>query len=284
MSNKLSLAIGLMLLAFLSMQCNEDLCEFINCQNGGNCIEESCECATGYTGKFCEERLYLLKTITYNEQTTQNFTYDEMNRIIERNQFFNNNTRVETKYTYLEDTIKVRLIDLLGQDTVYHFLIDQSEFRMDHVYVDNFSNYLTRKYFNIDSNCGYFNAEFYRGSNSFTPGSLSSYQQMDYFGNCSLIIKSYRAENDTLISSRELIMDGSNSIYQSAENRVVDFNLPYVTNKKNIQKDTRFKSNGEINLNGSYESSFITNEDDYPLSETRTFLTGEVWEITYEYY
>lgn len=282
--NKISIALVLILIALFSTQCQEDLCEFINCQNGGNCVEESCECATGYTGKFCEENLHLLKTITFNETSVQNFEYDEMNRIVRRTFGSNSSISTEVKYNYLNDTIQFRFVYILDQDTVYHYLIDQSDFRMDYVVVDQFLNHRTKKYSNIDPNCGYFFGETYGGSSSFTPGTLQSYQEIDYFGNCSYNIRSYRAENDTLISTRELIMHGSNSIYQSAENRVVDLNYPYVTNKKNIETNTRYNSQGIVIENGSYTAEFLLNDDNYPVRETRTFLTGDVWEFQYEYY
>lgn len=34
--------------------CKEDKCKDVTCNNGGTCIDGSCECATGYEGTKCE--------------------------------------------------------------------------------------------------------------------------------------------------------------------------------------------------------------------------------------
>ena len=37
--------------------CNERSCENTMCENGGICVDGSCDCPDGYTGKYCHERM-----------------------------------------------------------------------------------------------------------------------------------------------------------------------------------------------------------------------------------
>jgi hypothetical protein len=38
----------------LFSSCKEDKCETVSCQNGGTCVEGTCNCPTGYSGANCE--------------------------------------------------------------------------------------------------------------------------------------------------------------------------------------------------------------------------------------
>ena len=46
--------------------CQEDPCEGVECQNGGTCIEGSCECAQGYSGPNCETANFAQYLGTYD--------------------------------------------------------------------------------------------------------------------------------------------------------------------------------------------------------------------------
>ena len=49
------------LLAFFTasamlFSCSSDKCKDVSCQNGGKCVDGTCECATGFSGKNCETK------------------------------------------------------------------------------------------------------------------------------------------------------------------------------------------------------------------------------------
>ena len=54
---------GLLLLSLL-FACNQDDCKSVVCQNGGNCFEGFCDCATGFTGEFCQDTIGTCDTVT----------------------------------------------------------------------------------------------------------------------------------------------------------------------------------------------------------------------------
>lgn len=45
------------LFALLFSSCEIDPCANTNCENGGYCIEGTCNCPVGYSGKFCQDKL-----------------------------------------------------------------------------------------------------------------------------------------------------------------------------------------------------------------------------------
>ena len=53
---------------------------------------------------------------------------------------------------------------------------------------------------------------------------------------------------------------------------------------RNTLESTLYDRDNEIMNNLSYTSAYLYNEDDYPVSEIRTFLNGTVENYTYEYY
>ena len=53
---------------------------------------------------------------------------------------------------------------------------------------------------------------------------------------------------------------------------------------RNTLESTLYDRDNEIMNNLSYTSAYVYNEDDYPVSEIRTFLNGTVENYTYEYY
>lgn len=53
-----SLKILAFLLLSISFSCDKDeVCELINCENGGTCINGSCNCTAGYTGGNCSQQI-----------------------------------------------------------------------------------------------------------------------------------------------------------------------------------------------------------------------------------
>lgn len=58
-----------MLAAIIFTSCTKDNCKGVLCQNGGTCMQGSCQCPTGYYGNFCEQSTIVYVNNTYTEMT-----------------------------------------------------------------------------------------------------------------------------------------------------------------------------------------------------------------------
>ena len=54
MNTRTSIFYLFMAILLFGVGCKEDPCEYVNCQNGGVCLEGDCQCAKGWRGDRCE--------------------------------------------------------------------------------------------------------------------------------------------------------------------------------------------------------------------------------------
>jgi hypothetical protein len=51
--------------------CNKDECKDVVCQNGGSCVDGTCQCATGYEGTNCETEIRTKFVKTWTAKDTE---------------------------------------------------------------------------------------------------------------------------------------------------------------------------------------------------------------------
>ncbi|MEZ4779828.1 MAG: hypothetical protein R2786_10645 [Flavobacteriaceae bacterium] len=179
-------------------------------------------------------------------------------------------------YDYSDlDTLKVLNYSNDNEDLVGYrknYKLDENTIRQEYYSSDNLTNYRIYKY--NSNGCGFYEINFYNlNIPSFRKGIFS------YTENCGYTAI-YYDENNQVISYQDIVTDGKNNPYYT--NYVKDFlKVERLHNTvKNIDKNEL----GEIVNNSSYESTFIYNEFDYPIKETRVYLNGITEVYTFEYY
>lgn len=262
----------------LAVAC-QDPCEGIECLNGSECVEGICECATGYTGEQCENRLYLLKTVRKNNLAFQTFEYDDEQRISKKTQQDLNGHLYVFEYKYENDTTVIQIINTVAQDTIsYHYYIDLDD-TMWYVYDQGKPTERISSYANPDQNCGYTYGELQNQAST-----IFQYEEISYSANCDFTQSLYSSIDNSLISSIDVTMDDSESIYQSKNRFGYNPNFEFVSSQGNFKKVVYNVPNIELGKMLSYESTFTLNEDHYPETETRQFEDGNVDFYAYEYY
>lgn len=273
----------------------EEACDFITCENGGECVDGECECPFTFSGENCQIKKYYIKTITKNNNEVRTFEYDDaFDFVFKETYTINNVTQRIYNYrfapdSFLPDTTELIIQNILESTEETHLMIDNSENNnRDFIYYHITQSTIEKKLYKALSGCSYNlvgNFELFYGSfEDFEEPKLISYQQKDSdSGNCNGLFITYDVTNDEPLTSIEIESDGSDPII-NRRNFANNLNQIFLINHPNISKKIVRDLNGYIDPTQSYDSVFIINSDDKPTKETRTYRNGIVDVYEFEYY
>jgi len=203
--------------------------------------------STYYSGSIDEEG--------NNEVWRVNY-YEYVNDVVIRNSYDSDNILIYTrKYYRTTDNTQIRRDDYDTSGALYSYAI----------------------YNGYNNSCSHTSIEYFSNDDT-----LTSRDNIEYTdSNCSYSVTTY-TNNNLVDYQQTYIKDDKVSAYKST---VIE---PFALNSSKIIGNTisrTFKdSNNQTNNSNSYTSDYEYNEDNYPISETRTYLDGDIVEFTYEYY
>ncbi len=266
------------LMTMLFVQCSQT-CEEQDCSGNGTCVGDTCLCDTGYAGEFCEERLYLLKSIELSNEEAYNFEYDSENRI---SRIWHGlrisgaiNILRDLEYLYNGDTIIINDSDAVFdfENVVHRFVqygTDSLVYTIDRPGGSKFYH----KFSGLYDECGY--SLGVKDYDNILGNNDPKSETYEYGDNCELIIRDENGEMQLQIE-----FDDRNFIHQNNVNTVVcctgTSTLEQVTNGGNIVKVSGWDW-------ASYESTYTYNEADFPVEEVRRMQNGAVQIFRYNYY
>jgi hypothetical protein len=274
-------SIFILTILIIVTSCSEP-CDEISCLNDGICVEGICECPDGFTGENCEIQILRLKKRTQINGRSYEVMYNA-DGYISNDKIFENGTDLlqESSYVYSLDTL-FQTIDIPPTSpSILHKIYRQSSNELiNERYQRNGSiwDLQERKTTTYNSNCGPTEAT------SLFPNGLIAYSQTWEYNeeNCSMNTTTLTPDN-TLVGKAEASKADGNNPYHYGFDYFIEFpnsNYKSVTNYSVFLDPT-----GEtITNSSSFTSEFQFNDDNYPISETRTYLNGNIEEFTFEYY
>jgi hypothetical protein len=221
------------------------------------------------------EELVLLKNIKKDNQIIESYIYNSENKIEEASgTFFGGATRFVATYesdnrtlTYYDDNDQVKKIEVYYNRT-------GNTVRIEDINVDTNELIFYGLYTLNSSDCNVEKLEFK------TPDDIAYYTSAFSYtdSNCSFQREnSYNVPQDP---ARIVVKSDDKNYYRKSV-----YATTYTTiYSRNTLESTLYDRDNEIMNNLSYTSAYLYNEDDYPVSEIRTFLNGTVENYTYEYY
>jgi len=223
-----------------------------------------------------DDTILFLKNEYKNGNLIWNYTYDNS----QISSYSTSNNSYDVNIESSGDTI---ILNYFTQGEVFRteklFPVSNSEERFEIIINEILMEYRISTY--SSESCGPESTFFY--SSTQNPGNpnefFSWHEEYDYTTvNCSQII-SFFDSNNQLSATREVLRDDKNLIPRSGFTLDLDNEA-----KGNIISIIRMDSQGIIDSINSYESTYIYNSLDYPISEVREYLNGNSAESTFEYY
>lgn len=219
----------------------------------------------------------LLKTITKNDIVYISYEYNEDNTVKLYKSYTEDGTLVFThNHEYVNNEVIVKTFDvsdnLIEISKFYDLDIDESKAEIFD------SNDILTSYviYNFSgSSCGDVTKSFFEPNDLLFRISFS-----DHFDeNCSEIITSTDGGGNEIFGVQEITRDDKNWFLKSG--RLSFFRDSEVGN---VIKYININNLGVISEEFSFDSDFEYNDSNYPISEKRTFLNGEIENYSYEYY
>ena len=214
-----------------------------------------------------QESLYI-KEIKLDGKSFRTYEYDDEDRLSSYTYFTNGVADFIDTFTYSDErTIRVGLLEGEEYNRSEYYWQDGSTIRQDIIFDGTLTRYILYNF--TEETCGHISEELYGAS-----GDLQTTRTIEY-------VDDLCSRNETSVDARvdsNITLDDRNSFDQNA--RI----FPFEAMGGNIISDTSFNRDGNIADAWSYDSEFVYNEHDYPISETRTYRSGKVEEYEYIYY
>lgn len=250
-----------------------DPCLNVECQNGGECDNGTCNCPEGFEGEFCENEVIelldlQLKKIVF-EDKIEEYTYFEDNKVMQRTVTIldSGNVLVEP-YEYVGDTVKLTsgIGDNISKEIKYYPISETISYR-DETFLA--SGNMSRNIYEFsEDKCSLLKIEVE------STGQTVEYEYLD--DNCSYTATNKTAEG--LVTSSSTIMKDDSNLYH----RSYQHDIFKGKEGGNIIAGNFFDENGD--QSSSYTVEYEFNEHNYPTKRTTTSDSGNVSVVTFEYY
>lgn len=220
-----------------------------------------------------EEILLLIKNISKNGILITSFDYYDNDKLKTKFSYSGINP-ITSQYTYTNTNTILQIYNESGElfSSQELYSINDESSRIDH-YNSNIDLTSYRIYTFSNNSCGFDSIDLFDQSNNLVTEHMYTY----FDDNCSA---------DVIINN---VNTGKFRIEYTMDNKQyaeVSSRLPFF--KRDINHNTKslrfWFSNDQLNNDASYDSDFEYNNDNYPITETRTYLSGLIEEYTYEYY
>ena len=213
----------------------------------------------------------LLRNVFLDGQQLYNFEYYSDNKIQAQLTFSQGSISTVAYFEYSNDTVFKKLTGLFTSKSKSYLSGSNALTLLEFDADDNLLTYFVNTY--ESSNCGL------SKTNKFTQfGDLYSVTEYDYIdSNCSY--NSTNALFNGVEKSNYSILKDDKNNHRNSVNP-----WPQFSNNHNIIEYRLWNQNDNLVLSNSYNSVFVYDDDNYPIQETRTLLSGDIKVYSFEYY
>jgi len=214
----------------------------------------------------------LLKRIYLDSELLIEYEYFSDNKIKSKKTYSGNVLSSTKTFEYSNDTVYTQRIISSYIEKDKGYLLDSNTLINEHFLNDNLQS--ETRAFHSNENCRLTRYEVY---NQF--GGLWTYTDYNYIDSDCSYTSTRNLFDDTQRNRYNIIKDDKNS-YRSSLTA-----WPLFIRKHNIVEYKQWDENDELLIGNSYNSTFVYDEDDYPIQETQIKLAGGLTKVfTYEYY
>lgn len=258
-----------------------DPCSDTDCYNGGICNEGVCDCPEGFEGANCEIEQStvkkLLKKREHNDGRIDNYNYDNTG-ILSDYYYLSTDLTKTYKFTYSFDTDTMSIVYTLNDSPLHikkYFLVNEETYHVqEYRYKPDGSLELKEmSRYKFERPCGI--TEFTKISEGMEYSVFYEYDQ----GSCN-----YKRTNNDIYGIDEFYAEVK---VDSKKNPLPNPWFDYLEiQERNIVSSIFYYLLVDPNMQNPTQDTvnIIYNKYDYPVSKTRTFLTGELDQYTYTYY
>jgi hypothetical protein len=268
------------LIIFIS--CEENPCEEITCINNGVCIDGVCDCPEGFGGENCEVNLFDVKLLRSSEEFISDNTYFRKeyqyypNGKIRSEAFIDENgIKTDSLHYYFNgDTL---VLDHWTINSIYSAVLREKVYPLEEgKYIHEYFNCPPNGFDFTHSNITSLNPEC--GIDSITATTVKTFFEFND-DNCGHLQTSFK--NGELTFHNRVTRDDKNSPCLNLWCHFYDYEIGNITSSEIA--DLQTDATGNIPL-VKYNSIYTYNENNYPISETREYDDGRVFQLNYTYY
>lgn len=217
------------------------------------------------------KNIQLLRSISLNNDIISNFEYYPDNKIRAQVNLSGGAISYYTHFEYSNDTIYKTISGLISSKSKSYVFNDETIILHTYDSQDNLSYSYVKRY--SSKSCGLSKTESYTQN-----GHLYTVTSFNYTdSNCSYNSRK-ESSNGAQKNNYMIVKDDKNN-YKSSINE-----WPSFPTKHNIIEFKQWDANNNLLPSNSYISTFTYDENNYPIKETRTSLSGVTKIFTYEYY